>query len=197
MRFRTHLITSALAGLALYPRRPGRAAALALAGTLVDFDHLLLYAARTGDWSVTGALRYDSYRHRQIRPGDTRPRYGSMRSWLHMPWLLLPPLWAAASRRPALRPVALGLSLHLFLDHWDLPLQLAARARAGGRCDMCGRRGLRLAVHRSGRLGSYSYRVLCRACAVRAMTRPAAAPARGARGAHPLSRRNGAGPVVH
>lgn len=191
MRFRTHLITSALAGLALYPRRPARAAALVLAGTLLDVDHLLLYVARTGDWSVAGALRYDTYRHGQIRPGDTRPRYGPMRSWLHEPWLLLPPVWAAAARRPALRPLAVGLSLHMLLDHWDLPWRLGARVRAGDSCDSCRRRGLRRRVHRSGRLGSYRYRLLCEPCADKAMVR------RPAGAAHPLSRRNGAGPVVH
>lgn len=190
MRFRTHLITSALAGLALYPRRPDRAIALTLGGTLIDFDHLLLYIARTGDWSIAGALRYDRYRHRRRPPGDSRPRYGGMRSWLHEPWLLLPPLWAAAWGRPALRPVALGLSLHLLLDNWDLPARLVARARSGGRCDVCGRRGLRLDVHRSGRLGDYSYGVLCRACAERAMQwRP--------QSARPALRGNRVGPVVH
>jgi len=103
--------------MALYPRRPAHAAALVLAGTLIDLDHLLLYALRTGDWSVVGALRYNRYRHYWRQAGDTRPRYGPLRSWLHTPWLVLPPLWSCAAMYPALRPVALGLSLHLLLDH--------------------------------------------------------------------------------
>lgn len=191
MRFRTHLITSALLGLALYPRQPDQAVALVLAGTMIDFDHLLLYVVRTGDWSVTGALRYDRYRHRARLPGDSRPRYGGMRSWLHEPWLLLPPLWAAAKRRPPLRPVAVGLSLHLLLDHWDLPVRALARGRAGGCCEVCGRRRLRLEVHRFGRLGSYRYRVLCRTCADQVMQR------RPAERGRPSLRGNGISPVVH
>jgi hypothetical protein len=135
-----------------------------MAGTLLDLDHLLLYGARTGDWSIPGALHYDRYRHRHPRPGDTRPRYGSLRSWLHQPLLVLPPLWALARRRAALRPLALGLSLHLLLDQYDLPVRVLVWARAGGRCEGCGRRGRRLSVHRSGRLGSYSYWVTCAPC---------------------------------
>jgi hypothetical protein len=134
MRFRTHLLTSVLAGVALYPRRPARLAALVAAGTLVDLDHLLLYWLQTGDWSVVGALRYDRYRHRGAGAGDTRPRYGSLRSWLHEAWLVLPPLWLGAAGHPALRPAAVGLSLHLLLDHYDLPWRYAARRRAGGLC---------------------------------------------------------------
>ena len=106
MRFRTHLLTSLAAGLALYPRRPAHAAALVLAGTLIDLDHLLLYALRTGDWSAVGALRYNRYRHYWRQAGDTRPRYGPLRSWLHEPWLVLPPGWAQPTRRCALWPWA-------------------------------------------------------------------------------------------
>lgn len=181
MRFHTHLITSALTGLALYPRRPVSAGMLLLAGTLLDADHLLLYIAQTGDWSITGALRYDRYRHRKIRAGDTRPRYGSLRSWLHEPWLLLPPLWALAARRPTIRPIALGLSLHLLLDRWDWPLQLVTLARARGRCERCLRDRRRLSVQRFGRFGSYRYRALCRACADHALLHrptPTRAPVR-------------------
>lgn len=130
MRFRTHLLTSLAAGLALYPRRPAHAAALVLAGTLIDLDHLLLYALRTGDWSAVGALRYNRYRHYWRQAGDTRPRYGPLRSWLHEPWLVLPPLWSCAATYPALRPVALGLSLHMLLDHSYLPRRLLALAWA-------------------------------------------------------------------
>jgi hypothetical protein len=169
MRFRSHLFASAAVGLVLYPRRPWRLAALVLAGTLIDLDHLALYAMQTGDWSVTGALRYDRYRNWRADAGDTRPRYGPLRSWLHEPWLLLPPLWLAAMRRSWMRPVAAGLSLHLLLDHYDLPWRLLATRRAGGRCQGCQRRGLRLDVHRFGRRGRYSRVALCRACGQRAL----------------------------
>jgi hypothetical protein len=163
MRFRAHLVSSALLGLALYPREPLKLLAVTLAGTLIDVDHLLLYALQTGDWSVTGALRYDRYRHRGQGVGDTRPRYGSLRSWLHEPWLLLPPLWVWAARHPALLPVAAGLSLHLLMDQYDAPLRLLARARTGGRCRLCGRRAP-LSIHRFGQRGERRYIALCRAC---------------------------------
>lgn len=165
MRFRTHLITSVATGLVLYPDQPARLAALVAAGTLIDVDHLLLYALQTGDWSVVGALCYDRYRYRRAGPGDTRPRYGSLRSWLHTPWLTLPMAWMLAVRRPATRPLAVGLTLHLLLDHLDWPWRFTARLRAGGACQACGRRGVRLVVRRVGRRGATSYRVLCRRCA--------------------------------
>lgn len=168
MRFRTHLVSSALAGLALYPRRPLAAAALTVAGTLIDLDHLLLYMLQTGDWSVSGALRYDRYRHRLIEPGDSRPRYGPLRSPLHRPWLVLPPLWYAAARRPALRPMAVGLSLHLLLDYLEWPWYAAAHRRANGRCDRCGAAGKRLVVERMAAEGRARYRALCKGCQGRA-----------------------------
>ena len=42
MRLRTHLIVSTLAGIALYPRSPRRAAMVALAGVAVDLDPYML-----------------------------------------------------------------------------------------------------------------------------------------------------------
>jgi len=170
MHLRTHLLTSSALGLALYPRRPTRLAALVAAGALIDLDHLVLYALRTGDWSVVGALRYNRYRGRRYTAGDTRPRYGSLRSWLHTPWLALPLAWAWAGACPAARPLALGLSLHLLLDHVDLPWRLQARLRAGGACQSCGRRGAPLSVYRFGHAARARYLALCRACGQRAMT---------------------------
>ncbi len=187
MRFRTHLLSSLAAGLALYPRRPARLAALVAAGTLIDLDHLLLYSLRTGDWSVVGALSYDRYRHRGAGAGDSRPRYGTLRSWLHQPLLALP-LCLAAARRPGLRPLALGVALHLLLDFSDWPAHYAEQLRSGGRCRACGRAG-RVIVLRSGRRGAYRYRALCGACAERA--------ARGQRGPARRPGRSPAGPVVH
>ncbi|NJM06214.1 hypothetical protein HC891_08465 [Candidatus Gracilibacteria bacterium] len=137
MRFRTHLWTSALAALLRYPHQPYEATLTVLAGTLIDVDHLVLYALQTGDWSISGALRYNRYRHYPLVPGDTRPRYGPLRSWLHRPIVLLP-LYLAALAVPRLRPVALALSLHLALDHVDLPLRRRIRRAAGGRCYDCG-----------------------------------------------------------
>ncbi len=167
MRFSTHLFSSLAVGLALYPRQPVHLATVVAAGTLIDIDHLLLYSLQTGDWSVVGALRYDRYRNRRAGVGDTRPRYGPLRSWLHNPLLTLPALWALAAGRPHMRAVALGLSLHLLLDHPDWPQRTVERWRAGGVCRACGRPGLRLQVVRTDRHGVRRYRAVCRTCAMR------------------------------
>lgn len=176
MRFRTHAITSALAGALLYPRAPARAAALLLSGTLIDADHFVLYALQTGDWSLAGALIYNRYRLAPGPIGDSRPRYGSLRSWLHNPVLTLTPLWLAASRRPALRPVALGLSLHLLLDYILWPRYTLAFWRARGRCERCGRSDRKLTVHWKREWGAPELRTLCRPCFERSMRRAAAGP---------------------
>lgn len=195
MRFRTHLLSSLAVGLALYPRRPARVAALVAAGTLIDLDHLLLYGLRTGDWSVVGALRYDRYRHRRARPGDARPRYGPLRSWLHEPLLMLPACLSAAAGRPALWPLALGLSLHLLLDYAGWAARMGERLRSGGVCRSCRRGGGRIYVMRVEGRGCAAYRALCRACAEGAATGPPP-PAR-ARRAPAAAGRSASRPVVH
>jgi len=165
MQLKAHLAASAALALALYPRRPLRAAALVAAGTLIDLDHLLLYAAQTGDWTVSGALRYDRYRHRAPTRGDSRPRYGPLRSLIHEPLLLLPAVWLLARRRPALRPAALGLSLHLLLDYLLWPRDLRIRLRARGRCELCGRPyGRRLLVRAQPGPAGASLIAICRQC---------------------------------
>src|SRR3569623_66379 len=103
MRFRTHLLASAAAGLALYPRSLGKAALVTVAGVILDVDHYVLYALRSGDWSPLGALRYNRRRRRRIRPGDTRPRYGPLRSVLHHKRLTIPLVWLTSMLQPALR----------------------------------------------------------------------------------------------
>ena len=93
MRFRTHLLAAAAVGLVTYPRSPARVALVAAGGVLIDIDHYILYAMRSGDWSLAGALGYEIRRHSAQRQGDTRPRYGSLRSILHRPLLTLPVAW--------------------------------------------------------------------------------------------------------
>lgn len=172
MQFRSHLAIAAAVGLAVYPRSLRRVALTILGGVLIDFDHFFLYALRSGDWSLAGALRYDRRRHMRIRPGDTRPRYGSLRSVVHRPWLSLPVVWLLAWAWPALRPLALGLSVHLALDthlpHYDRQ----AWRRAHGRCERCNLPGLELEVywvvppHRGGdRFATSNHAVWCAACA--------------------------------
>jgi hypothetical protein len=136
MQLRDHLLTSVITGLARYPRSPGKALLVLLAGVVIDLDHFLVYALQTGDWTLAGALQYDQYRHTRPGEGDTRPRYGSLRSWLHRPELLLP-LWWLARVLPILRPIALGITLHLLLDHRYLPEELLVLAQARGRCARC------------------------------------------------------------
>ena len=168
MQFKAHLAASAALALALYPRRPLSAAALIGAGTLIDLDHLLLYALQTGDWTVSGALRYDRYRHRARVRGDSRPRYGSLRSLFHEPLLLLPTIWLLARRNPALLPAAIGLSLHLLLDYVYWPRDMLLRRRARGRCEVCGRaagRRLRIRVYSEG--GRRRLGVICPQCELR------------------------------
>jgi 5-methylcytosine-specific restriction endonuclease McrA len=172
MHFRTHLWTSALAAAICYRRSPGRAAALVAAGTLIDIDHLALYALRTGDRSLVGALVYDQYRNHPRRRGDNRPRYGSLRSWLHEP-ALIPPLLLAAALLPWLRPVALGLALHQALDHTSIITRMRVAARAGGRCELCGATDRPLAHHPivhpfDGGRGMQNLVALCEPCRRRA-----------------------------
>jgi hypothetical protein len=147
MRLRTHILTSALLGVTLYPRRPGKAALLLAGGVLIDADHYVLYALRSGDWSLFGALRYDRWRNQPIAPGDTRRRYGSLRSIFHSVRFTIPLIWLLGWRWPVLRPFAIGVTLHLALDTSPLRLDWRVWRRAGGCCERCGRRGLRLSIY--------------------------------------------------
>ena len=141
MQFRSHLFASALLGLALYPRRPKDAALVTLAGVLIDTDHYLLYASRTGDFSLLGALRYDKRRKGRPPRGDTRPRYGSLRSLAHNAPLTLSLAWGLARLFPAFTPCALGLTLHLALDTpWATMLDYRVWWRSRGLCERCGQR---------------------------------------------------------
>jgi hypothetical protein len=173
MRLRTHFLTSALLGAALYPRSPTKAALLLIGGVGLDADHYVLYALRSGDWSPRGALHYDSWRHTPRTIGDTRKRHGSLRSIFHEPRLTLPLIWGMALRWPMLRPVAWGLSLHLALDFPYLRLDWRAWRRARGRCERCGRHGLKRDIHyvvmpRHGgsRWSPANRAAWCRACRV-------------------------------
>lgn len=163
MRFRTHALASGLIGIMLYPRSPLQAVAVLLSGTLIDVDHLVIYTLQTGDWSVTGALAYDRYRHKVGIVGDTRPRYAPLRSWLHNPLLLLP-LWVATARHPALRPVSIGLTLHMVLDYIWWPRYTLAFWRAGRRCERCGRSDRRLTVYGNRVWADSKLHTFCRPC---------------------------------
>jgi hypothetical protein len=171
MRFGTHLVTAAIAGFVQYPRSPLRVAGVVAAGTLIDLDHWVLYALRTGDWSLAGALNYDRYRYRPGGAGDNRPRYGSLRSWLHLPFLVLPLGWLAAYLWRPTTPLALGLTVHLVLDNVDWPMQHWLLVRAGHRCQHCGRFGPRLHILTVRYGGAWHRSVVCRVCADRVVKR--------------------------
>jgi hypothetical protein len=147
MRLRAHILTSVLLGAALYPRTPGKAALLLAGGVLLDADHYLLYAIRSGDWNPLNALRYDRWRNQPLVAGDQRRRYGSLRSIFHTARFTIPLVWLLSWRWPGLRPLALGVTLHLALDTSPLRLDWRVWRRAGGRCESCGRVGLRRGVH--------------------------------------------------
>lgn len=147
MRLRAHLLTSALLAAALYRRAPRDAALLLIGGVGLDADHYLLYALRSGDWSPRGALRYDGWRHTPPRAGETRRRYGSLRSPFHDARLTLPLAWLLSRRWPALRPIAIGIALHLALDFPFLRLDWRVWRRARGRCEHCGRDNVKLDIH--------------------------------------------------
>jgi len=147
MRLRTHLLASALVGAALYPRAPLRALLVTISGVAVDLDHYLLFALRSGDWSPVGAMRYDHRRGHPVRPGDTQPRYGSLRSVAHRATLILPLAWLLAHGWPALRPIAIGITLHLALDAPLLHFDWRVWRRARGHCERCGVGGLELGIY--------------------------------------------------
>jgi hypothetical protein len=147
MRLRTHILTSALLGAALYSRAPRKAALLVAGGVLLDVDHYLLYALRSGNWSPLSALRYNRWRKQPITVGDRRRRYGSLRSIFHTARVTLPLVWLFGWRWPALRPLAIGVTLHLALDISPLRMDWRVWRRAGGRCERCGRTRLRRGVY--------------------------------------------------
>jgi hypothetical protein len=147
MRLRTHLIASTMLAAALYRRAPRRAALLILGGVSLDVDHYVLYALRSGDWNPIGALRYNTWRHTPKLQGDTRRRYGPLRSVFHMARLSLPIVWLLGRIWPPLRPIGIGVALHLALDFPYIRLDWRAWRRARGRCERCGRRGVPLDVH--------------------------------------------------
>lgn len=147
VRFRDHVLASAVTGLALYPRSPCRAALTILGGVALDIDHFVLYALRSGDWNPVGGLRYDRRRHKLPRHGDTRPRYGSLRSVAHEPQVTLPLVWLAALLWSPLRPLAVGVTVHLALDLHLPRYNWRVHCRAEGRCERCGIAGVPLEVY--------------------------------------------------
>lgn len=171
MRIHTHILTSAALGLALYRRRPARALLLLAGGVLLDTDHYLLFALRSGVWNPLSAWRYDRWRNTPRAAGDKRTRYGPLRSIFHQAQLTLPIAWGLAWRWPALRPLALGVTLHLALDLPFLRYDWRVWRRAQGRCERCGASQVPLDVvyllpprHGGARWALENRAVWCRPC---------------------------------
>jgi hypothetical protein len=87
---------------------------------------------------------------------------------------MLPLSLMLAVHWPGLRPLALGLCLHLCLDHGDLPQRLALRWQYRGRCACCGTRRhvtvrnmLRTPADAEDRPATLVRLLLCRRCAHR------------------------------
>ena len=138
MRFRDHALAALGLGALCYgPEKPRQLGLLLVGGVLIDADHWIVYGLQTGDWSLSGVLRYNRYRHRLARVGDNRPRYGPLRSVAHQPLITLPLGWWLARRWRWLQPLMIGLSLHLLLDHWASPYFFWMRWQAGGQCAEC------------------------------------------------------------
>ena len=89
---------------------------------------------------MSGVWRFARYRWRERTPGDTLPRYETLRTRLHQPLIVLPILWWLARRGDVWRGLAIGVSLHLLMDYLEWPRAAAAVWRAGGSCPRCGRR---------------------------------------------------------
>lgn len=145
MKPQAHLLASAVAGIMVYWREPHKALIVTAAGVLIDLDHYLLYALRSGDWVPYNAIRYNRRRHGQPDAGDARPRFGSLRSALHQPALALPLIALFASWR-ATRPLAIALALHLLMDTRLIDLDWRVYRRSRGRCELCGAAGVQLGV---------------------------------------------------
>lgn len=172
MRVRDHILLSTAGAALLAPSLGRDVAGLWAGGVLVDIDHYVWFCVRHRDVSPRAAARFFNGAH---------PAQTSASRALHHPITVAAAL-ALAARRRDLRPLALGMSLHVGLDAHHHVRMGQARAEALARdafsCRGCGTQTPHVDTHlfRQPRLLP-SYRAhnvvsLCGPCHERAHARP-------------------------
>jgi hypothetical protein len=141
MRVRDHLVVSTL-GAALLAHRAGRAAVgLWAGGVLIDADHYFWFCLSHHTVSTRRAIRFFNDAH--------PPQHAGTRA-LHSPGALAL-AGGLALRRARLRPVALGMGMHVLLDACHETRMKRARAAALRRddfaCQACGSRAGDVGTH--------------------------------------------------
>jgi hypothetical protein len=141
VRVRDHIFLSTTAAALLAPTLGLRAVGVWAGGVLIDVDHYLWFCVRHHDLSVAAAMRFFDGAH----PPQTRPT-----RILHHPMTVLSVL-IVASRQRWLRPLAIGMSLHVGLDKQYERRMKRARAQALERdrfsCQACGARTTQIDTH--------------------------------------------------
>jgi hypothetical protein len=134
VRVRDHIAISTAAAAVLRPWFGRRVLGLWAGGVLIDADHYLWFCRRERRLSPVAAVRF-------FNQADA-PQLPATRV-LHRPVALVPLLLLGLPRR-ALRPLALGLGMHVALDavHGTRMrrARFAALERDGSSCQACGAR---------------------------------------------------------
>lgn len=173
MRVRDHVLLSSLGAVLSIPWLDRRVVGLWAGGVLIDADHYLWFCLRQRRCSPVAAVRFFN---QAAPPQDSGTRA------LHTPVALLGALVLGARTR-RLRPVAVGMALHVALDaHHELRMDRARAAtleRDEFACRGCGVQAASLGTHlwhQPWLLPDYSPRnlvALCGRCHDSAHTRPA------------------------
>lgn len=141
MRVRDHILLSTAAAAVLAPRLGRDAAGVWAGGVLVDVDHYLWFCARHRRLSPRAAARFFNAAH---------PPQTSATRALHHP-LSVAAVLALAVRLRRLRPLALGVSIHVGLDLHHEACMSRARSKALARdrysCRSCGAQTPHLDTH--------------------------------------------------
>jgi hypothetical protein len=141
MRVRDHIVLSTVGAAALRRLSSRYAVGFWAGGVLVDADHYLWYCLRERRLDPRVAVRRFNAAH--------APRQAATRT-LHSPAAVLA-LLLASSRRPGLRPMVAGVSLHVGLDRFHEARMERSRAAAlrrdGFSCQACGTQGPNVETH--------------------------------------------------
>jgi hypothetical protein len=116
MTLTQHLVVTGIAAAALAPgSSAGELLLFCSGGVLIDVDHLIFYAVRTGKWDIPGMFRY--FRE-EIDPYLDRIPYLGVCIFHTAECFLAVAL--AALFFPPCRYLLAGMILHLLLDIFDL-----------------------------------------------------------------------------